>query len=94
MVAERPGPVLLTAAIVGSLASGQALDRVLPPTSAVSTEDGQWSRPARDYANTRYSALDEITAENVGQLRVGFSFSTGVNRGQEAAALVVGNTMC
>ena len=67
-----------------------------PPTAAAATaadEDGQWVRPARDYASTRYSALTEITAENVKGLRLAWTFSTGVNRGHEAAPLVVGTTM-
>ena len=42
---------------------------------------------------TRYSELDEITADNVKNLQVAFTFSLGVNKGQEAAPLVVGNTM-
>src|SRR5436189_4958 len=58
-----------------------------------STEDGQWLTASKDYANTRYSALKAITPENVDQLQVAWTFSTGVNRGQEAAPLVVGSTM-
>ena len=45
--------------------------------------------PARNFAATRYSELSEINAANVGQLRVAFTFMLGVNRGQEAAPLVV-----
>ncbi len=47
----------------------------------------------KDYANTRYSTLDQITAENVKSLRVAWTFGTGVNRGQESAPIVVGGTM-
>ena len=56
-------------------------------------DDGQWVRPARDYASTRYSGLTQITTDNVKTLRLAWTFSTGVNRGQEAAPLVVGSTM-
>jgi PQQ-dependent dehydrogenase (methanol/ethanol family) len=55
--------------------------------------DGEWPMAARDYANTRYSPLDQITTANVRQLKVAFTFDTGVDRGQEAAPIVVGNTM-
>jgi PQQ-dependent dehydrogenase (methanol/ethanol family) len=48
---------------------------------------------AKDYANTRYSELGEITADNVKNLKVAWTFSTGINRGQEAAPLVIGDTM-
>jgi lanthanide-dependent methanol dehydrogenase len=66
---------------------------IAPPPSAAPAEDGQWPVPAKNYASTRYSGLDEINASNVGKLQVAFSFATGVNRGQESAPIVVGNTM-
>jgi PQQ-dependent dehydrogenase (methanol/ethanol family) len=49
--------------------------------------------PAKNYAATRYSALDEINSANVSNLQVAFAFSTGVDRGQEAAPIVANNTM-
>jgi PQQ-dependent dehydrogenase (methanol/ethanol family) len=55
--------------------------------------DGEWPMAARDYASTRYSPLDQVTVSNVRSLKVAFTFDTGVNRGQEAAPLVVGTTM-
>jgi len=57
------------------------------------TEDGQWAMPAKNYANTRYSGLDQINSSNVKNLKVAWTFSTGVQRGQEAAPIVVGTTM-
>lgn len=56
-------------------------------------DDAQWVRPAKDYASTRYSTLNEITAQNAGNLKVAFTFSTGLTHGHEAAPLVVNNTM-
>jgi PQQ-dependent dehydrogenase (methanol/ethanol family) len=47
----------------------------------------------KDYANTRYSELAEITAANARSLKLAFTFSTGVVRGHEAAPVVVGGTM-
>ena len=52
-----------------------------------------WPMAAKDYAQTRFSGLDQITTENVKDLKVAWTFSTGVNRGQEAAPIVVGDTM-
>ena len=49
--------------------------------------------PAKNYPSTRYSGLDQINTGNVKELKVAWTFSTGVNRGQEAAPLVVGDTM-
>src|SRR6202007_744550 len=63
------------------------------PASAAPPDDGQWTMPAKNYAATRYSALNEINGANVSQLQVAFAFSTGVDRGQEAAPIVANNTM-
>jgi alcohol dehydrogenase (cytochrome c) len=49
--------------------------------------------PTKNFANTRYSELSEINAGNVGQLKVDFTFSLGVNRGAEAPPIVAGDTM-
>ena len=62
-------------------------------TQDVFAEDGQWIMPARNYASTRFSGLDEINASNVSRLRAIWTFDTGVDRGQEAAPLVIGSTM-
>jgi lanthanide-dependent methanol dehydrogenase len=56
-------------------------------------DDGQWVMASKDYASTRYSGLTEITAQNVGELRLAWTFSTGALRGHEAAPLVVGSRM-
>ena len=52
-----------------------------------------WVMPAGDYANSRYSKLNQITAANVGKLQVAWTFSTGVLRGHEGAPLVIGDVM-
>ncbi len=57
------------------------------------SDDGQWIRPAKDYASTRYSSLDQINTSTVKNLQVAWTFNTGTDRGQEAAPLVVNNTM-
>src|SRR3954449_9018412 len=56
-------------------------------------DDGQWVMASKNYAATRYSTLDQINQKTVGQLKVAFTFSTGMIRGHEAAPLVVNNTM-
>lgn len=64
-----------------------------PTNTPASAEDEQWLTPAKNYANTRYSGLAQITTDNVKQLKPAWTFSTGVLRGQEAAPIVVNNTM-
>lgn len=53
----------------------------------------QMASQTMDYANTRYSELDQINRDNVGDLQVAWTFSTGVLRGHEGAPLVIGDTM-
>ena len=49
--------------------------------------------PAKNYAQTRFSGLNQINAGNAGKLHVAWTFSVGSNHGQEAAPIVVGDTM-
>jgi lanthanide-dependent methanol dehydrogenase len=60
---------------------------------SLSADPKQWAMAARDYANTRFSPLDQIKPDNAGGLQVAWMFSVGASRGQEAAPLVVGDTM-
>ncbi len=80
--------VLASALIVGiwQPARAQSLEELV-------ADKKQWPMPARNYESTRYSELDQINANNVGELRLAWSFSIGVDRGQEAAPLVVNNTL-
>src|ERR687888_735232 len=73
-------------------AEAQDLPQVKIPSS-VASDDGQWRMAPKDYANLRYSELDQITPENIKNLHVVFTFSTGVTQGHEAAPLVVDKTM-
>ena len=76
-------------------ASARALSATLASTDPrdLQADDGQWVMPAKNYASTRFSGLEEITASNAGQLQVAWTFSTGMVAGHEAAPLVVGSTM-
>ena len=64
-----------------------------PSIANAPADDGQWSMPSKNYASTRFSSLTEISVENVKALKADFSFSLAVNKGQEAAPIVVDNTM-
>jgi PQQ-dependent dehydrogenase (methanol/ethanol family) len=70
-----------------SAAAATAPDAASPP------ENGDWSIPARDYANTRYSGLTQITRDNVKNLQVTHTFSTETLKGQESAVLAVKGTL-
>src|SRR5258705_2069235 len=61
--------------------------------STTAAEDGQWTMPAKNYASTRFSGLTDINTGNARDLKLAWSFSTGVLRGHEAAPIVANNTM-
>ncbi|NUS38146.1 MAG: PQQ-binding-like beta-propeller repeat protein, partial [Lysobacter sp.] len=83
---SRAWPCLIVALATLSAAAA-------PPPLRPAAVDGDWTMPAHDYASTRFSPLAAIDRNNVGALKVEFTFSTGVNRGQEAAPIVVDGTM-
>jgi PQQ-dependent dehydrogenase (methanol/ethanol family) len=55
--------------------------------------NGQWTMPAGDYGNTRYSPLDKINSTNVQNLKIAGMVSTGIPQGHEGQPLVVGSTL-
>jgi alcohol dehydrogenase (cytochrome c)/methanol dehydrogenase (cytochrome c) subunit 1 len=61
-------------------------------TTAGAQAGNEWGMYGADYANTRYSALDQITTKNVGKLRVAWLRSLGSLESQEATPIVVGDT--
>ena len=65
----------------------------LPARAVQAEDDGQWTQPGKDFAATRFSELEQITAANVGRLRSVWNFSTGVLSGHEGQPLVVNGTM-
>src|ERR1700758_2408540 len=71
---------------VGSASANEELQKM-------SDNPKGWVMPTGNYANTRYSKLNQITAANVGKLQVAWTFSTGVLRGHEGGPLVIGNMM-
>ncbi|CAI8732332.1 methanol/ethanol family PQQ-dependent dehydrogenase [Methylocaldum szegediense] len=80
---------LVFVACSGKLADAPASDEIV----RLSRDDSQWVMAAKNYANTRFSGLDQINTDNVKRLRVAWTFSTGVLNGHEAAPLVIKDTM-
>ncbi len=52
-----------------------------------------WAIWGGNYAGQRYSTLNQINKDNVGDLQVAYTFSTGVLRGHEGGPLVVDGTL-
>jgi PQQ-dependent dehydrogenase (methanol/ethanol family) len=91
--AEQAPAVPVQAPVQGPPPVAPPVAGVGGPIGAGAPAAGQWTLPARDYANSRYSPLDQITPQNVGALRVIGTFATGTDNGHEGQPLVVGSTM-
>jgi PQQ-dependent dehydrogenase (methanol/ethanol family) len=59
----------------------------------LSKDPKNWAMQLGNYQGHRYSPLDQITTQNAKDLRVDWTFSTGVLRGHEGGPLVIGDTM-
>lgn len=65
-----------------------------PKAPAFATAGGnEWPMPGANTGLTRFSSLSDINAEDVSKLQPTFTFSMGVDRGEEAAPIVVGSTL-
>ncbi|MBA8903210.1 MULTISPECIES: lanthanide-dependent methanol dehydrogenase XoxF5 [unclassified Phyllobacterium] len=60
---------------------------------ALISNSKDWAIQTGDYANTRYSKLNKINKDNVKNLQVAWTFSTGVLRGHEGGPLIIGDVM-
>lgn len=85
MVAALAG----SAIALGLGASVQANDELL----VMQENPANWVMQTGDYANTRFSELAQINKSNVKNMKVAWTFSTGVLRGHEGGPLVVGDVM-
>jgi PQQ-dependent dehydrogenase (methanol/ethanol family) len=83
--------LLLTTCIGAALAASSASGN--EQLQKMSQNPKDWVMPTGNYANTRYSELRQITADNVGKLQAAWTFSTGVLRGHEGGPLIIGDVM-
>ena len=72
---------------------GSQLAYANPELQKIIDDPNQWAIQTGDYANQRYSKLDQINKDNVGKMQVAWTFSTGVLRGHEGSPLVIGDMM-
>src|SRR4051812_6465120 len=66
-----------------AIASARATGGSVSNAAGSNSDDGQWLMPAKNYAGTRFTQLDEINTSNVSQLNVVWTFSTGMVAGHE-----------
>jgi PQQ-dependent dehydrogenase (methanol/ethanol family) len=91
--ARRHARFALLAATALILPAAAGVEHAAPPPSAAPKDDGQWVMPAKNFAATRFSDLDQINGNNVKSLGVAYTFATGTTHGEEGAPTVVNNTL-
>ena len=92
VLAASPEPITTVETDDAAPSEGGAGDTG-PDLESLSADPKQWPMATRDYANQRFSELDQITIDNVDELQVAWTFSLGTIRGQEAAPLVIDNVL-
>ncbi|MEQ1951146.1 methanol/ethanol family PQQ-dependent dehydrogenase [Mesorhizobium sp. CN2-181] len=90
-VLKKATLVPLTAALICSASAFGAWAN--DDLQKLASDPKNWAMPTGDYANTRYSKLNQINKDNVKNLQVKWTFSTGVLRGHEGGPLVIGDVM-
>ena len=85
--------MLLTASVSALLAGVAAPVSANQELLKVQQDPKQWVMQTGNYANQRFSKLNQINKDNVGNLQVAWTFSTGVLRGHEGGPLVIGDVM-
>ncbi|NOT14905.1 MAG: PQQ-dependent dehydrogenase, methanol/ethanol family [Methylotenera sp.] len=79
-------PLLILFGFSSITQSAPDLDRAM-------ANPNNWAYPRGQYNNQGYSELNQINTSNVKNLKLAWTFSTGVNRGHEGAPLVIDGVM-
>ncbi|ADH91457.1 PQQ-dependent dehydrogenase, methanol/ethanol family [Ancylobacter novellus DSM 506] len=84
--------------VVAALAAAVSLGATAPAVAndklvELSKNTDNWPMTGKNYSANNYSEANQITKQNVKQLRPAWSFSTGVLSGHEGTPLVVDNVM-
>jgi PQQ-dependent dehydrogenase (methanol/ethanol family) len=94
-LSNKPGRTQrwLLSATLAVCASGGLIAAQAQSLESMSQDANQWVMPAGNYANWRYSTLNQINTSNAKDLQPAWTMSTGVLRGHEGQPLVIGNMM-
>lgn len=76
-----------------ALVSISSLAQAAPDLDLAMQNPSNWAHARGQYNNQGYSALSQINTHNVKNLKLAWTFSTGVNRGHEGAPLVIDGVM-
>jgi len=78
---------------IAALLAGSSLAEANDELLLLQQNPAYWVMQGGNYSHHRYSQLAQINKDNAKDLRVAWTFSTGVLRGHEGGPLVIGNVM-
>ncbi len=88
--ARHAGKTILATSILFALSQSANANKDL---DALSKQNTNWVMQTKDYGSTHFSDMYDINVNNVKNLKVAWSFSTGVLNGHEGGPLVVDGIM-
>ena len=88
--ARHAGKTILATSILFALSQSANANKDL---DAMSKQNTNWVMQTKDYGSTHFSDMYDINVNNVKNLKVAWSFSTGVLNGHEGGPLVVDGIM-
>jgi methanol dehydrogenase (cytochrome c) subunit 1 len=88
--ARHTGKIILATSILFALSQSANANREL---DSMSKQNTNWVMQTKDYSSTHFSDMYDINITNVKNLKVAWSFSTGVLNGHEGGPLVVDGIM-
>ncbi len=84
---------LLSLAAAGMVVALPTAAMAAADQEAAMKDSNNWVHPRGQHDNQGYSKLSQINKGNVKNLKMSWTFATGVTRGHEGSPLVIGNTM-
>jgi methanol dehydrogenase (cytochrome c) subunit 1 len=85
--------VSLLSVLIASPLAMPAVAHADDKLEALTKSEDNWAMQGKNYSANHYSTLTQVNAENVKNLKVAWSFSTGLLSGHEGAPIVVDGKM-
>ena len=80
---------VLLATPVATMSAAVAEDKL----EALTKSENNWAMQGKNYSSDHYSTLTQVNADNVKNLKVAWSFSTGLLSGHEGSPIVIDGKM-
>ena len=80
-------------AVISAMLAVPAMAFAAADQEAAMKDSNNWVHPRGQHDNQAYTKLNQVNKGNLKNLKMAWTFATGVNRGHEGSPVVVGNMM-